>query len=81
MAALATPSFAESVKACPISAETSAMFAGWYTFQHAGGEFEVCLRPGGVFFCPSFQVPPSRRPSPLLRLCSAPPPRARCSPP
>ena len=29
-------------------------YAGWYAFQHPGGEFEVCLRPGGVFHAPGF---------------------------
>lgn len=29
---------------------------GWYDFYYSGGDFEVCIRPGGNFFCPSFQA-------------------------
>ena len=29
---------------------------GWYDFTHPGGTFDVCLRPGGTFFCPKFQA-------------------------
>ena len=28
---------------------------GHYTWTHPSGSFPVCLRPNGVFFCPSFQ--------------------------
>ena len=30
---------------------------GWYTFQYEGGEFAVCFRPGGKFFCAEYQAP------------------------
>lgn len=30
---------------------------GWYNFQYEGGEFAVCLRPGGKFFCAEYQAP------------------------
>ena len=30
-------------------------FEGWYTFAYPGGEFQVCLRPGGGLFCPEYQ--------------------------
>ena len=49
-----TPTFAEAVEFHKPSAEASAMFSAWYGFQHPGGEFEVCLRPGGVFYAPQF---------------------------
>ena len=29
---------------------------GWYNFVHKGGEFLVCLRPAGAFFCPQFRA-------------------------
>ena len=29
---------------------------GWYEFTHPSGAFEVCLRPGGTFWCPKFQA-------------------------
>ena len=29
-------------------------FEGWYAFGFPGGEFEVCLRPGGVLWCPEY---------------------------
>jgi hypothetical protein len=30
---------------------------GWYSFQYEGGEFAVCFRPGGKFFCNEYQAP------------------------
>jgi hypothetical protein len=30
---------------------------GWYSFQYEGGEFAVCFRPGGKFFCAEYQAP------------------------
>ena len=30
---------------------------GWYSFQYEGGEFAVCFRPGGKFFCSEYQAP------------------------
>lgn len=48
------PSFADAVAFHKPNAEASAHFAAWYAFQHPGGEFEVCLRPGGVFYAPQF---------------------------
>ena len=30
---------------------------GWYNFQYEGGEFPVCFRPGGKFFCAEYQAP------------------------
>ena len=29
-------------------------FEGWYSFAFPAGEFEVCLRPGGVLWCPDY---------------------------
>lgn len=29
---------------------------GWYEFAYEGGTFEVSLRPGGTFFCPTYQA-------------------------
>mmetsp|Transcript_24218 Transcript_24218/g.33148 ORF Transcript_24218/g.33148 Transcript_24218/m.33148 type:complete len:212 (-) Transcript_24218:338-973(-) len=31
-------------------------FEAWYDITHEGGTFEICLRPGGYFYCPSFQA-------------------------
>ena len=30
---------------------------GWYNFAYEGGEFMVCFRPGGKFFCNEYQAP------------------------
>ena len=54
MAALSSADFASEVRANKPGAAESGMLSGWYEFQHEGGSFEVCLRPGGVFYCPSF---------------------------
>lgn len=48
------PTFADAVALHRPKAEASAFYAGWYTFEHPGGAFEVCLRPGGVFYAPDF---------------------------
>lgn len=48
------PSFADAVNVHRPKAEASAFYAGWYSFEHPGGAFEVCLRPGGVFYAPDF---------------------------
>mmetsp|Transcript_12399 Transcript_12399/g.36856 ORF Transcript_12399/g.36856 Transcript_12399/m.36856 type:complete len:236 (+) Transcript_12399:163-870(+) len=48
------PSFAEATAFHRPKAHDSSRFAGWYKFTHPGGEFEVCLRPGGCFYAPDF---------------------------
>mmetsp|Transcript_34434 Transcript_34434/g.103774 ORF Transcript_34434/g.103774 Transcript_34434/m.103774 type:complete len:237 (-) Transcript_34434:45-755(-) len=49
-----TPKFADVVNMHRPKGDDNAMYAGWYAFQHPGGEFEVCLRPGGVFHATGF---------------------------
>jgi len=36
---------------------SAADVVGWYDLSWAGGSFPICFRPGGCFFCPSFQAP------------------------
>jgi hypothetical protein len=54
MAAADSAGFAEAVKQAAPTALTGA--EGWHLFHWSGGSFEVCLRPGGVFYCPQFQA-------------------------
>ena len=49
-----TPKFADLVNMNRPKPQDNAQFAAWYTFTHSGGEFEVCLRPGGVFYSPQY---------------------------
>ena len=49
-----TPKFADLVNMNRPKPQDNATFAAWYTFTHSGGEFEVCLRPGGVFYSPQY---------------------------
>ena len=37
------------------SADTTPV-VGWYKFQWSGGEFAVCFRPGGKFYCAAYQA-------------------------
>jgi len=54
MAAFDATAFADSVKqAAPMDILG---IEGWHEFSHPGGSFEVCLRPGGVFFCPTYHA-------------------------
>merc|ERR1719235_1475371 len=46
--------FAADVKNAAPTTLTGA--EGWHLFHYANGSFEVCLRPGGVFFCPQYQA-------------------------
>ena len=48
------PTFADAVALHRPKPEASKFYAGWYNFEHPGGAFEVCLRPGGVFYAPDF---------------------------
>ena len=49
-----TPKFADLVNMNRPKPQDNAQFAAWYAFTHSGGEFEVCLRPGGVFYAPQY---------------------------
>lgn len=49
----ATAAFIASVKQAAPTSLTGA--EGWHLFHWSGGSFEVCLRPGGTFFCTKFQ--------------------------
>lgn len=40
--------WAAAVKASKPDSAVSATLSGWYEFQHDGGVFEVCLRPGKI---------------------------------
>ena len=50
----------EVAAAAPVAAAAAPPLAavdlqGWYSFAYEGGEFAVCLRPGGHFFCDEYQ--------------------------
>lgn len=46
-------SYLDEVKQAAPTSLTGA--EGWHVLSWSGGTFEVCLRPGGVFHCPSYQ--------------------------